>query len=104
MLFVVGEEDLPSEEQPWPTVLGRPGGHRALRRHPPSPRHHSLLPPRRRYSCGGLTLKATDTAWSTSSGPEVSGPALSLLLAMTGRKAALEDLSGDGVAMLAARP
>jgi uncharacterized protein (TIGR03083 family) len=51
----------------------------------------------------GLKLKATDTEWSTGSGPEVSGPAISLLLAMTGRKAALDDLSGDGLAKLRER-
>jgi len=51
----------------------------------------------------GLKLQATDTDWSTGSGPEVSGPAISLLLAMTGRKAALDDLSGDGLATLRER-
>jgi hypothetical protein len=34
----------------------------------------------------------------------LSGPLLSLVLAMTGRKAALDDLSGEGVAALRARP
>jgi len=48
----------------------------------------------------GLTLRATDADWSHGTGPEISGPMLSLLLAMTGRKASLEDLSGDGVAVL----
>jgi len=51
----------------------------------------------------GLTLRATDTDWSTGNGPEVAGPAMSLLLAMTGRKSALDDLSGDGVATLRSR-
>jgi uncharacterized protein (TIGR03083 family) len=51
----------------------------------------------------GLKLQATDADWSTGSGPEVSGPAISLLLAMTGRKAALDDLSGDGLATLRER-
>jgi uncharacterized protein (TIGR03083 family) len=36
----------------------------------------------------GLTLRATDARWSTGTGPEVSGPILSLLMAMTGRAAA----------------
>ena len=35
--------------------------------------------------------------------PEVSGPGLPLLLAMTGRLAAMDALSGDGVAILSAR-
>jgi uncharacterized protein (TIGR03083 family) len=52
----------------------------------------------------GLGLRATDTSWAHGSGPEVSGPMLSLVLAMTGRKAALEDLEGDGVAELRTRP
>jgi uncharacterized protein (TIGR03083 family) len=51
----------------------------------------------------GLTLRATDAQWSAGSGPEVSGPVLSLALAMTGRSAALADLSGDGLATLQAR-
>jgi uncharacterized protein (TIGR03083 family) len=51
----------------------------------------------------GLKLQATDVDWSTGSGPEVSGPMLSLVLAMTGRKAALDDLSGEGLATLHAR-
>lgn len=51
----------------------------------------------------GLTLRATDVDWTIGSGPEVSGPVLSLLMAMTGRKAALDDLVGEGLATLAAR-
>jgi uncharacterized protein (TIGR03083 family) len=51
----------------------------------------------------GLRLRATDADWSTGAGPEVSGPILALVLAMTGRAPALDDLSGDGVAQLRAR-
>jgi uncharacterized protein (TIGR03083 family) len=51
----------------------------------------------------GLTLRATDTQWSTGSGPEVAGPMLALLMAMTGRKAATSELTGEGVETLAAR-
>ena len=51
----------------------------------------------------GLRLVATDTGWSCGAGPEVSGPALSLLLAMTGRAAGLDGLSGDGAAVLGQR-
>lgn len=36
-------------------------------------------------------------------GPEVSGPAVALLLAVTGRKARLDDLTGDGVPALRER-
>jgi uncharacterized protein (TIGR03083 family) len=51
----------------------------------------------------GLTLRATDATWSHGTGPEVSGPILSLVMAMTGRQAALDDLEGDGVATLRSR-
>jgi hypothetical protein len=51
----------------------------------------------------GLTLTATDADWSSGSGTEVKGPILSLVLAMTGRSAALDDLSGDGVATMRGR-
>ncbi len=51
----------------------------------------------------GLTLRATDAQWSTGAGPEVSGPALSLVLVMTGRKQPLDDLDGEGLATLRAR-
>jgi uncharacterized protein (TIGR03083 family) len=52
----------------------------------------------------GVTLRATDSDWSHGSGPEVSGPSIALLMAMTGRKAALDDLSGPGVEVLRSRP
>ena len=48
----------------------------------------------------GVRLVATDTDWSSGSGPEVCGPMLSLVQAMTGRAAALSDLTGDGVPTL----
>jgi uncharacterized protein (TIGR03083 family) len=51
----------------------------------------------------GLTLQATDTDWRHGEGPLVSGPALELLLATTGRTSALEQLSGPGVAELRSR-
>jgi len=51
----------------------------------------------------GLRLTTTDTGWSYGAGPEVSGPALSLLLAMTGRPAGLKELSGDGAPVLSQR-
>ena len=51
----------------------------------------------------GLRLKATDAAWSHGDGPEVSGTLATLILAMTGRKQVQAELSGEGVATLAAR-
>jgi uncharacterized protein (TIGR03083 family) len=51
----------------------------------------------------GLRLRATDSDWSHGDGPEVSGPLGSLVLAMTGRPAALDDLTGEGLSTLRAR-
>jgi uncharacterized protein (TIGR03083 family) len=51
----------------------------------------------------GLSLRATDADWATGSGPRVSGPLLSLIMAMTGRQAALDDLTGEGVSVLRER-
>jgi uncharacterized protein (TIGR03083 family) len=52
----------------------------------------------------GLTLRATDTGWTHGAGPEVSGPMIALVLAMTGRATAEAELTGDGVATLRSRP
>ena len=51
----------------------------------------------------GLRLSATDLDWTHGDGPEVSGPSISLLLAMAGRSAGLDGLSGDGLATLSSR-
>jgi uncharacterized protein (TIGR03083 family) len=51
----------------------------------------------------GLTLRATDADWSHGTGPEVKGSVLSLVLAMTGRTVADDDLAGDGVTTLRSR-
>lgn len=45
-------------------------------------------------------LRATDADFGTSDGPEVAGPALSLLMVISGRTDAIEDLHGPGVAVL----
>jgi uncharacterized protein (TIGR03083 family) len=60
-----------------------------------------IIGTKRRIS--GLTLRATDTDWSTGTGPEVFGPILALLVAMTGRKLPAGELSGERVETLAAR-
>jgi uncharacterized protein (TIGR03083 family) len=65
-------------------------------------RSNLIIGSKRRIS--GLTLQATDADWRHGNGPTVSGPILALVLAMTGRKAALEELSGEGVSTLEARP
>jgi uncharacterized protein (TIGR03083 family) len=51
----------------------------------------------------GLTLRATDADWSRGSGPVVEGPAIALLLATAGRRAALDDLTGPGLEHLRSR-
>lgn len=56
-----------------------------------------------RNRVAGLTLKATDADYSVGSGPVVEGPAISLLLAASGRKSALGDLTGPGVETLRQR-
>ncbi|MBO0732348.1 MAG: maleylpyruvate isomerase family mycothiol-dependent enzyme [Acidimicrobiaceae bacterium] len=48
----------------------------------------------------GLRLTATDSAFTTGSGPLVSGATLALIMAMTGRMVYCDELDGDGVAVL----
>jgi uncharacterized protein (TIGR03083 family) len=49
----------------------------------------------------GVRLVATDLDWSHGRGPEVRGTGEALLMAMAGRRAALDDLDGPGKAKLA---
>jgi uncharacterized protein (TIGR03083 family) len=51
----------------------------------------------------GVRLVATDLDWSFGKGPEVRGSGEALLMAMGGRRAALDDLDGPGKAKLAQR-
>lgn len=51
----------------------------------------------------GLRLEATDIRWTVGQGDLVSGPIRALLLALTGRPAALADLTGPGVPSLTER-
>ena len=51
----------------------------------------------------GLRLRASDCEWAHGDGPEVSGPLASLILAMSGRKGAQDDLVGEGLATLSGR-
>lgn len=48
----------------------------------------------------GLSLVAEDADVSIGHGPRVGGPLVSLLLMASGRRAALDDLNGPGVAEL----
>ena len=69
---------------------------RALSMHWPPP-----LPSVRKVA--RFRLIATDVPWSAGEGPEVRGPMAAILLACTGRPAALPQLSGPGVHGLTAR-
>jgi uncharacterized protein (TIGR03083 family) len=51
----------------------------------------------------GLCLRSTDVDWSSGDGAEVTGPILSLAMAMTGRTVALDDLDGAGAPTLRER-
>lgn len=51
----------------------------------------------------GLRWTATDVEWTWGDGPGVRGPAEALVLAASGRPAALDELIGEGVATLTFR-
>jgi uncharacterized protein (TIGR03083 family) len=51
----------------------------------------------------GLALAASDADWQHGQGEKIEGPLLSLLMAMTGRGAACDDLAGPGVQTLRSR-
>jgi uncharacterized protein (TIGR03083 family) len=51
----------------------------------------------------GVRLEAEDLSWSYGDGPVARGPADALILAMAGRPAGIDRLTGDGVAVLRAR-
>lgn len=61
-------------------------------------------PPTRAFArTRGLRFVATDIDWSSGKGPEVRGAAEPLLLAMSGRRGIVGELSGPGQLTLAAR-
>lgn len=66
-----------------------------------------LVPGNPRLGAGrrirGLRLRATDIDWEHGHGREVTGPGEALLMAMSGRPAALADLAGPGLQTLTAR-
>ena len=66
-----------------------------------------LVPGNPRLGAGrrikGLRLRANDIEWEHGSGPEVTGTGEALLLAMTGRRQAAEELAGTGAATLLGR-
>jgi uncharacterized protein (TIGR03083 family) len=52
----------------------------------------------------GLRLEATDADWARGAGVLVSGPIAVLLLVLSGRRARLAELTGDGARRLAVAP
>lgn len=60
----------------------------------------SFLP---KEAVAGLRFEAGDLDWSYGSGPVVAGSAEALLLILTGREVAQDQLSGDGVQTFRAR-
>lgn len=60
-----------------------------------------LIGAKRRIS--GFRLRAADADWATGDGPEIAGPMLALVMAMTGRKAAVDRLSGAQLEAFTAR-
>jgi uncharacterized protein (TIGR03083 family) len=59
------------------------------------------FPFRARKRLAGLRLAATDADWTVGSGRSVEGPIAALLLLVTGRDAAVHELTGEGVGALA---
>jgi uncharacterized protein (TIGR03083 family) len=57
-----------------------------------------LFPFRARRRLGGLRIRATDCSWTAGEGVLVEGPIAAILLLLTGRDAALAQLSGPGAA------
>jgi hypothetical protein len=51
----------------------------------------------------GLRVEATDGPFATGAGPLVNGTTLALTMAMAGRRAYCDDLTGPGVSTLRAR-
>jgi uncharacterized protein (TIGR03083 family) len=56
------------------------------------------FPFRARSRFAGLRFVATDTEWSAGHGSPVTGPIEAILLTLTGRRAAVDRLSGEGAA------
>lgn len=51
----------------------------------------------------GLRLNPTDLDWTHGRGPELTGPAEAVLMAITGRRSAIGELAGPGQPVLAGR-
>jgi uncharacterized protein (TIGR03083 family) len=64
---------------------------------------HANFPVGGKKRMDGLRFVATDVEWSEGSGPEVTGPGMALLMAITGRRTGTDGLTGPGVATLERR-
>jgi hypothetical protein len=56
----------------------------------------------RRMPLQGYRLRATDTEWAKGEGTEVAGTIAALVLVLTGRRVALDQLTGEGAEALRA--
>ncbi len=61
------------------------------------------LVPASRKNSQGLRFVATDMAWSSGEGEEVRGTGEAILMAISGRRSAVDDLEGSGANVLASR-
>ncbi|WP_280243390.1 hypothetical protein [Nocardia abscessus] len=54
----------------------------------------------------GYRLVASDAEWAAGEGPIITGPVAALLLILTGRRRAWDEITGDGATLFAedARP
>lgn len=57
-------------------------------------------PFRAKRKFAGLSLTATDIDWTVGSGPLIEGPAISLLLLVTGRSPVADELHGPGLSAI----
>jgi uncharacterized protein (TIGR03083 family) len=85
-------------------AFGRPGDHPAEHLVTLADAYKRTGPPLRgKKRAAGLKFTATDVEWTTGDGPEVTGPCMSLIMGMVGRKGALADCAGAGLETLRAR-
>ena len=85
-------------------ALGNRGEHPAARLQPLAEMYAATKAPidgKRRAE--GLSFRATDGDWTVGDGPEVAGPGIDLVRAISGRVDAYDTLEGPGLATLTAR-
>lgn len=85
-------------------ALGRRGDHPAERLRPLAEMYAATKAPidgKRRSE--GLSFRATDGNWSIGEGPEIAGPGIDLVRAISGRVDAYDTLEGPGLATLESR-